>query len=117
MFLLGSTALAGVKTKHKKGEWSGKETRADTWKKRKVKRQKTVNKGRTRIRTRSTRYFMRRPKHGQHRRKHTITPILGPYWEKVRLLKKNYNTGERNIRSLPFAKYKYPEEQDSMTTW
>lgn len=49
---------------------------------------------------------MRRPKHGQHRRKHTITPILGPYWGKPGLLK-NSNTGKRNI--MPFAKYKYPE--------
>lgn len=56
---------------------------------------------------------MRRPKHGQHRRKHTISLILGPYWGKPGLLK-NSNTGKRNIK--PFAKYKYPEGQDSMTT-
>lgn len=76
--------------------------------------QDTENKGRTRIQTRNSRYFMRRPKHGQPRRMHTITPILGPYWGKPGLLKKNYNTRKRNIRSLPFAKYKNPD-QDFMT--
>jgi hypothetical protein len=45
---------------------------------------------------RSTMYLSRSPKHGQHKRKQTITSIVGPYWAKLKLLQLGHLSSFRN---------------------